>query len=120
MVLDSTCFNAVVNRVYGGDRSAELLPPGCLFNLSCRIVGRSRVEAKRGDVAPYIVYHLEIARLPQGASRGGVAKQSSSKASGRKRGKRGELSWVIYRRFREFLALRTSLNRELVSVGYLW
>ena len=95
----SALLSAVVNRIYTTDRSADFLPPGAAYTLSPKTVGRSCVRER--DKAPYIVYHIEVTRLPQS---GGRHRKSES--------------WIIYRRYSDFIKLRRQLNLELASAGY--
>ena len=101
---------AVVNRVYGtaNTRMNELLPTesegsgGGKYTLTCLFHGRSIVR-ERGQ-SPYITYHIEVIKETtiEGRFSNSLAKQT----------------WLIYRRFSDFVNVRASLNLELSVTGY--
>ena len=102
-------LQAVVNRVFGASsRMDELLPPstvsadGSKYVIQCIIDGRSIVR-QRG-VSPHVVYHIKMTKITTTIGRWTTSEEKES--------------WTVYRRYTDFLKLRTTLNSELSVTGY--
>ena len=99
-------LHAVLNRVYGATNSRmdELLPTdsGGKYTLKCSFVGRSIVK-ERGQ-SPYITYHIELIK--------------ETTIEGRWTNSIDTKKWTVYRRYSDFVRLRSTLNSELSVSGY--
>ena len=102
-------LHAVVNRVYGANtRMDELLPSDTVdgtgkYTLQCFFQGRSIVKER--NKSPYIAYHIKMIKTTTI-----VGRWSSNTID--------KQSWMIYRRYSDFLRLRALLNAELSVTGY--